>query len=249
VAIARVWRIEQCAGRWSRLRCLRKAVASVAANGGVGDPITDARRVRRCGLIPVGEKWNPLESVGAAPKYIPPTWSGPHTSLRLIQAFKTLSAMPVANGPRFKSSWWPHHPMEWIDIKAKEHEYLNDLDQAREAVRQWARTRHRASPKEVSRTEAALSRPARYLHYRPLEMRVVHTVARFRFDRLRERQDRPLAQTRGDVRRINRAGLAPLLPGFAVTAWRCFDRGRCGRGSLAQPAIAARETSRQLLRP
>jgi hypothetical protein len=24
-----------CAGRWARLRCLRKAVASVAANGGV----------------------------------------------------------------------------------------------------------------------------------------------------------------------------------------------------------------------
>ena len=88
-------------------------------------------------LIPVGEKWNPLKSVGAAPEYIPPTWDRPHTSLRLIQAFKTLSAIPVANGPRFKSSWWPHHPMEWIDIKAKEHEYLNDLDQAREAARQW----------------------------------------------------------------------------------------------------------------
>jgi hypothetical protein len=108
-------------------------------------------------LIPVDEKWNPLESIGAAPEYIPPTWDGPHTSLRLIQAFKTLSAIPVANGPRFKSSWWPHHPMEWIDIKAKEHEYLNDLDQAREAARQWARTRHRASSEEVSRMEAALS--------------------------------------------------------------------------------------------
>ena len=98
-------------------------------------------------LIPVDEKWNPLEldrgSVGIHPADL--GWTA--TSLRLVQAFKTLSAIPVANGPRFKSSWWPHHPMEWIDIKPKEHEYLNDLDQAREAARPWARTRHRASPR------------------------------------------------------------------------------------------------------
>ena len=118
------------------------------------------------------------ESVGGAPEYIPPRWDGPHTGLRLIQAFKTLSAIPVANGPRFKSTWWPHAPMEWIDIKAKEHEYLNDLDQAREAARQWARTRHRASPEEVSRMEAALSWPGHYLNHRPLVMRVVQNVAR-----------------------------------------------------------------------
>ena len=171
-------------------------------------------------LIPVGEKWNPLESVGAAPEYIPPTWDGPHTSLRLIQAFKTLSAIPVANGPRFKSSWWPHHPMEWIDIKAKEHEYLNDLDQAREAVRQWARTRHRASPEEVSRMEAALSWPARYLHHRPLVMRVVQTVARFRSmgyesDKIAQRLHKPAATSGVSIA----PGSPPLLPGFAVTPW------------------------------
>ena len=47
--------------------------------------------------------------------------------------------------------------MEWIDIVAKEHEYLNDYGQAREAALQWARTRHRCTPEEVSRMEAALS--------------------------------------------------------------------------------------------
>jgi hypothetical protein len=166
-------------------------------------------------LIPIGEKWNPLESVGTAPEYIPPTWDGPHTSIRLIRAFKTLSAIPVANGPGFKSSWWPHAPMEWIDIKAKEHEYLNDFDQAREAARQWARTRHRASPEEISRMETALSWPAHYLRTRPLVMRVVQTVARFRSigyesDKIAHRLRKPPAT----VRRINRAGLDAIAAGL-----------------------------------
>jgi hypothetical protein len=105
--------------------------------------------------------------------------------------------------------------MGWIDIKAKEHEYLNDLDQAREAVRQWARTRHRASPEEVSRMEAALSWPARYLHRRPLVMRVVQTVARFRSigyesDKIAQRLHKPAVT----VRRINRAGLDAIAAGL-----------------------------------
>ena len=45
--------------------------------------------------------------------------------------------------------------MEAIDIVAKEYEYLNDYGQAREAAQQWARTRHRATPEEVSRMEMA----------------------------------------------------------------------------------------------
>jgi hypothetical protein len=74
-------------------------------------------------LIPVDEKWNPLEFTMAA-EYVPSSWDGPHTGLRLIEAFKTLSQMPVGRGPRFKSGFWPSHPMEGIDIVAKEHEYL-----------------------------------------------------------------------------------------------------------------------------
>ena len=50
MAIARLWRVAQLRS-WARLRCLRKAVASVAAKWWRGDPITDARRVRRCGLM------------------------------------------------------------------------------------------------------------------------------------------------------------------------------------------------------
>ena len=125
-------------------------------------------------LIPADDRWNPLEHV-SAPEFVPTAWIGAHVGLRLIQAFKTLAAMPAASGPSSKSGYWPSHPMEWIDIKAKEHEWLNDHDQQREAARQWARTRHRATPEEVGRMEAALSWPARYLNQRPLVMRLVQT--------------------------------------------------------------------------
>ena len=88
------------------LRRLRKAVASVAAMLG-GDPITDARRVRRCGLMATLSSFRSARNGTRLSRSGQRTWDGPHTSLRLIQAFKTLSAIPVANGPRFKSSWWP----------------------------------------------------------------------------------------------------------------------------------------------
>jgi hypothetical protein len=115
--------------------------------------------------------------------------------------------------------------MEWIDIVAKEHEWLNDHDQASEAARQWARTRHRSTPEEVSRMEAALSWAPRYLITRPLVMRVVQTVARIRSigyegDKIAHQ----LASRRRRSGVSTALGSTPSLPGFAVTAWRCFDR-------------------------
>ena len=103
--------------------------------------------------------------------------------------------------------------MEWIDIQAKEHEC--DYDQQREAARQWARTRHRATPEEVGRMEAALSWPRRYLHQRPLVMRVVQQVARYRSigyesDKIAHR----LHKSPAVLRRINRAGLDAIAAGL-----------------------------------
>ena len=165
-------------------------------------------------LIPADDRWNPLEHVTAA-EYVPPTWIGAHAGVRLVEAFKTLAQVPVNRGPASKSGWWPHAPMEWIDIKAKEHEYLNDHDQAREAARQWARTRHRCTPEEVSRMEAALSWPARYLNQRPLVMRLVQQVAWSRArgietDKIAYRLRKPAVT----VRRINRAGLDAIAAGL-----------------------------------
>ena len=84
-------------------------------------------------LIPAEDRWNPLEHV-SAPEYVPSLWDGPHCGVRLVQAFKTLSAIPVAKGPSSRSGYWPRHPMEWIEIVAKEHEWLNDYGQASEAA-------------------------------------------------------------------------------------------------------------------
>ena len=153
--------------------------------------------------------------IGAPPEYVPPSWDGPHCSVRLVQAFKTLASMPAANGPRFRSGSWPGAPMEWIDIVAKEHEWLNDPGQAREAAQQWARTRHRVTPEEVSRMEAALSWAPHYLSTRPLVMKLVQNVARFRSigyesDKIAQRLHKPAVT----VRRINRAGLDAIAIGL-----------------------------------
>jgi hypothetical protein len=173
-------------------------------------------------LIPAEDRWNPLEHITAA-EYIPPVWIGAHAGLRLVQAFKTLSAIPVANGPRFKSGYWAPYPMEAIDIVAKEYEYLNDFGQAREAAQQWARTRHRATPEEVSRMEAALSWPARYLHTRPLVCRLVLAVAQLRSigwesDRIARRLHKPAAV----ARRVNRTGLDEIAAGLRRDAVAVF---------------------------
>jgi hypothetical protein len=105
--------------------------------------------------------------------------------------------------------------MEWIDIVAKEHEYLNDYGQASEAARQWARTRHRCTPEEVSRMEAALSWAGHYLGNRHLVARVVQAVAQLRSvgwegDRIARRLHKPAAM----VRRTNRAGLDAIAAGL-----------------------------------
>ena len=140
-------------------------------------------------LIPADDRWNPLEHV-TAPEYVPSVWDRPHAGVRLVEAFKTLSQMPMERGPRFKSGYWAQYPMEWIDIVAKEHEWLNDPGQAREAAQQWARTRHRVTPAEVGHMEMALSWPGHYLADRPLVLRLVQSVAWLRA-RGMETDDRP----------------------------------------------------------
>ena len=113
--------------------------------------------------------------------------------------------------------------MEWIDIQAKEHEYLNDFDQAREAASEWGRKRNRASAEEISRMEMALSWPARYLHQRPLVLRAVQSVARFRSigwetDKIAHR----MHKSPPVLRRINRAGLDAIAAGLHRDAVAVF---------------------------
>jgi hypothetical protein len=164
----------------------------------------------------VADGWHPLDGV-AAPEWIPTQWDGAHCGVRLIQAFKTLWRVPTANGPRFHSGVWPASPMAWIDIVDVERSWrLNpDGDDLHEAVADFSRKRPKPSAEDISRMEAAIAWPARYLASRPHMMTVVQRVAMLR---LRDLESDAIARrlrlhpTR--MRRINRAGLDVIAAGL-----------------------------------
>ena len=162
-------------------------------------------------LIPADDKWNPLEHVTAA-EYIPPAWIGAHAGLRLVEAFKTLAQVPASRGPASKSGWWPHYKTEWVDLLAREEA---DAQVKEDIARSINRVRIAPSAQAVSRMEAALSWPGRYLVARPLVLRVVQSVARFRSigyetDKIAHR----LHKSPPVLRRINRNGLDAIAAGL-----------------------------------
>ena len=111
-------------------------------------------------LIPREYRWIPLEHV-SAPEYVPSILGWPALWRAASPSVQDIVSNPRSRRGRARArDIGPHHPRKWIDIVAKEHEWLNDYGQASEAARQWARTRHRCTPEEVSRMEAALSWPS-----------------------------------------------------------------------------------------
>ena len=172
-------------------------------------------------LIPADDRWNPLEHVTAT-EYVPSVWIGAHVGLRLIEAFKTLAMVPVNRGPRSKSGYWPNYRVEWVDLLAQQEA---DAQVKEDIARSINRVRITPSAQAVTRMEAALSWPARYLHQRPLVMRVVQTVARG--------SERSVTRATGSpgscTNRRRRSGAStalgsmPLLLAYTVTAWWCFD--------------------------
>ena len=171
--------------------------------------------VREAELIPVTERWNPLEHVVAA-EYVPPVWIGVHVGTRLVQAFKTLASqpMPSVGNP---GSAWPHYRFEWIDINAIELEWAANpfCESACDARQQWSKRRNRASATEISRMYEAISWPARYLNHRPKAARIVNAVAR---QRARDVETdviaRRLGETPWHLRQVNRSGLDDIAAGL-----------------------------------
>jgi hypothetical protein len=136
---------------------------------------------------------------------VPPVWIGPHVGLRLVEAFKTLALLPVANGPRAFGNHWPHYKTEWEDLLAREQAEITDK-QARAA--QANRARLAPSCQDISRMEAALVWPGRYLHGRPIMMRVVGSVAMMRARGIEgEHIAKRLHKRAEKVRAMNRDGL------------------------------------------
>ena len=94
---------------------------------------------------------------GPLPEYVPPNWNGAHVGFRLVEAFKTLARLPVANGPRFKSGYWPGAPMACVDIVEIQREWrLNPYSEsARDAVNEFASKKPKPTTQQVSHMEAA----------------------------------------------------------------------------------------------
>src|SRR5262245_38116109 len=123
------------------------------------------------------EEWHPLAGT-PAPEYVPTRWDGPQVGKRLTEAFRTLTRLPVANGPRFRSGYWPEMAKEWTDQLA---ELEADAAQLEVDARAANRVRILPSAAEISKMEAAISWPATYLaKTRPILAVSVQLVALWR---------------------------------------------------------------------
>jgi hypothetical protein len=106
------------------------------------------------------DEWHPLDG-GPAPEYIPPEWDGPHVGVRLCDAFKTLAMMPTRGvSTKLAPGFWPEYHYEWEDLLAQK---TADVATQEDDARSRNRARAQPSAQEISRMEAAISWPGRYI--------------------------------------------------------------------------------------
>lgn len=169
---------------------------------------------RRSELISAHDGWSPLDGV-PAPEWVPEAWCGPHVGLRLVEAFKTLLRLPAVATFRVSLTYWPTYLVEWEDQLAQQQ--MTDADKEEQIF--WAnRSRLKPSARDVSRMEAAISWPARYLQSRPLVMRRTQQVA---FERARARGETDIDRiahrlkvSAHRLQQVNRAGLDAIAAGL-----------------------------------
>ncbi|WP_065755229.1 DUF6362 family protein [Bradyrhizobium paxllaeri] len=169
--------------------------------------MTRARLNQVAQLIPAAEKWNPLECSGPAPEYIPPAWDGPHVGLRLVQAFSTLARLPGLIIPGYGAAW-PEYAYEFGDLT--DHD---QYDRERDAAVQ-NRTRLMPDAGAISRMEAAIVWPARYVNDTAMR-RIVQRVAMLRAREVPLHAiARRLKRSAKGVRNENRKGLDTIAAGL-----------------------------------
>jgi hypothetical protein len=159
------------------------------------------------------EDWHPLKNGSALPDYTPTRWNGPHVGKRLIDGYRTLAKLPVANGPRFCSGFWPEWTRGWTDEMAR---LEADVEQLEAEAKAANRVRIWPTAAEISRMEAAIGWPAAYLaKTRPILAVTVQLVALWRS---RERDlpwiARKLRLGVHTVRARNRNGLDVIAAGL-----------------------------------
>ena len=83
----------------------------------------------------------------------PEIWTADHVARRLVEAFRTLDAMPRVGGPRQAGNHWPRHRVEWADQIAQA-----ELPEAERRERSERRTAQLLRPggAEIARMDAAL---------------------------------------------------------------------------------------------
>jgi hypothetical protein len=118
--------------------------------------------------------WHPLDR-GTPPEYIPPQWDGPHVSKRMIEAVRTLQAMPHSNGPRGFATSWPaiSHMFDGDVLAWLSEDPRTGLPPDRPRL-QMMKTR--PSSEAITRMEAAIAWPARYIGGTPQLVRTVQIV-------------------------------------------------------------------------
>lgn len=116
-------------------------------------------------------KWNPLED-GAMDDILPAQWDGSHASKRMVEAFTTLSAMP-GTGVGSSRGCWPAYCYEWHDLLAQQEQ---EADEKAQNQREQNRSRIMPSADEVTRMEAALYWPARFISGTSYLLRAVNAV-------------------------------------------------------------------------
>jgi hypothetical protein len=115
-------------------------------------------------------KFNPLED--AVMDDIPPNlWNGPHVGKRLAEAMRTLRLIPMPAVAGYGAAW-PAYSYEFEDLLAQQEQ--GELEKTQ---RMQNRTRVLPSYSDVTRMEAAIIWPARYLRGLDHLLRAVNAVA------------------------------------------------------------------------
>jgi hypothetical protein len=157
------------------------------------------------------DDWHPLDGV-PAPEYIPPFWIGPHVGLRLVEAFKTLSRMPMPGRISTKSGMWPQYRHDWEDWLAQ---VTADKDAREQDAREQNRARLQPTAEDISRMEKVIVWPGRYLGTRPMTAHIVQRVAAYRARGVdNEVLARKLKHSPAFIRRCNRCGLDAIASGL-----------------------------------
>ncbi|MFH0301414.1 hypothetical protein AAFX91_30185 [Bradyrhizobium sp. 31Argb] len=115
-------------------------------------------------------KFNPLEDIEME-DIAPSVWSGPHVGKRLSEAMRTLRMLPMRAVQGYCGAW-PSYAYEFEDLLAQ-----HEQGELEKTQRMQNRARLLPSYSDVTRMEAAVYWPARFLGQADWLMRAVNMVA------------------------------------------------------------------------